>query len=59
MERLFRKVFYRFMVVLAWIFGWPILLMLEIKERLPREEATRIIRMLIYSLHHQDERDAR
>lgn len=34
MERLFRKVFYRFMVVLAWIFGWPILLMLEINERL-------------------------
>lgn len=34
MERLFRKVFYRFMVALAWIFGWPILLTLEIKERL-------------------------
>lgn len=34
MERLLRKVFYRFMMVLAWIFGWPILLTLEIRERL-------------------------
>lgn len=28
--------FYRFMVALAWIFGWHILLTLEIKERLSK-----------------------
>ena len=42
MERLFCKMFYRFFVALAWIFGWHILLTLEIKERLSkrRKEGT-------------------
>ena len=29
-----RDWFYRFMCALAWIFGWPILLFLEVRERL-------------------------
>jgi len=36
MEKLFCKMFYRFMVALAWIFGWHIILTLEIKERLSK-----------------------
>lgn len=36
MEKMFRDMFYRFFVALAWIFGWHIILALELKERLAK-----------------------
>lgn len=36
MERLLCKMLYRFMVALAWIFGWHVILTLELKERLSK-----------------------
>ena len=36
MGKILCNMFYRFMVALAWIFGWYIILPLEIKERLSK-----------------------
>ena len=36
MGRMFRDLFYHFMVALAWIFGWHIILAIELKERLSK-----------------------
>ena len=36
MGRILRDMYYRFFVALAWIFGWHIILAIELKERLSK-----------------------